>query len=81
LFANFLLTYGYEHAYNLNVDQRRMKKDGKYPIIFRLTHNRKTTSISTGYSILEIHWDEKKKEVMTSYKKVESVRLLNIILL
>jgi integrase/recombinase XerD len=65
----------------LMLDKRRMKKDGKYPIIFRLTHNRKTTSISTGYSILEIHWDEKKKEVKTSYKKVESVRLLNIILL
>jgi len=47
----------------LMLDQRRMKKDGKYPIIFRLTHNRKTTSISTGYSILEIHWDEKKKKL------------------
>jgi len=47
----------------LMLDQRRMKKDGKYPIIFRLTHNRKTTSISTGYSILEIHWMKRKKKL------------------
>ncbi|MFH4965887.1 site-specific integrase [Gaetbulibacter sp. M235] len=65
----------------LMLDQRRMKKDGKYPIIFRLTHNRKTTSISTGFSVLETEWDEKKREVKSNYKKVESVRLLNIILL
>ena len=65
----------------LMLDQRRMKKDGKYPIIFRLTHNRKTTSVSTGFSILEIYWDEKKKEVKSNYKKVESVRFLNTILL
>lgn len=65
----------------LMLDQRRKKKDGKYPIIFRLTHNRKTTSISTGFSILEIYWDEKKKEVKQNYKKVESVRFFNTILL
>ncbi|WP_111308663.1 site-specific integrase [Confluentibacter sediminis] len=65
----------------LMLDQRRMKKDGKYPIIFRITHNRKTTSISTGYSILTTYWDEKKKEIKSNYKEVESVRFLNTILL
>ncbi len=65
----------------LMLDKRRMKKDGKYPIIFRLTHNRKTTSIATGFSILEIYWDERKKEVKHNYKEVESVRLLNHLLL
>lgn len=63
------------------LDKRRMKKDGKFPIIFRLTHNRKTTSISTGYSIHEIYWDERKKEVRSNYKEVDSVRLLNHLLL
>ncbi|PCE63114.1 site-specific integrase [Sediminicola luteus] len=65
----------------LMLDKRRMKKDGKYPIIFRLTHNRKTTSMSTGFSILEIYWEERRSEVKSSYKEVESVRLLNHLLL
>lgn len=63
------------------LDKRRMKKDGKYPIIFRLTHNRKTTSIATGFSILEIYWNERKKEIKQNYKEVESVQLLNHLLL
>lgn len=62
------------------LDQRRAKKDGKFPIIFRLTHNRKTTSIATGYSVLEIHWDSKKKQVKSNYREVESVHFLNTIL-
>jgi integrase/recombinase XerD len=66
---------------SLMLDKRRVKKDGKFPIIFRLNHNRKTTSISTGFSILEIYWDEGKKEVKSNYKEVESVRLLNHLLL
>jgi len=66
---------------SLMLDKRRVKKDGKFPIIFRLNHNRKTTSISTGFSILEVYWDEGKKEVKSNYNEVESVRLLNHLLL
>ena len=47
---------------NSILDQRRVRKDGKFPIIFRLTHNRKTTSISTGFCIPENYWDEKGKK-------------------
>lgn len=66
---------------NLVLDQRRIRKDGKFPIIFRLTHNRKTTSISTGFCVTENHWDKERKAIKSNYKEVESVPLLNTILL
>lgn len=65
----------------LLLDQRRIKKNGKYPIIFRLTHNRATTLISTGFSILKEQWNEKKGDIKTNFKEVESVHFLNNILL
>ncbi|WP_178991471.1 Arm DNA-binding domain-containing protein [Winogradskyella schleiferi] len=45
---------------NSVLDQRRIRKDGKFPIIFRLTNNRKTTSISSGFCVSENHLDKKK---------------------
>ncbi|WP_339144554.1 site-specific integrase [Croceitalea sp. MTPC5] len=63
------------------MDTRRAKKDGSYPIIFRLTHLRKTTSISTGYSILEKYWDSKKCTIKRNYTRVESIARLNTLLL
>jgi len=65
----------------LLLDTRRAKKDGSYPIIFRLTHLRKTTSISTGYSILEKYWDTRKCAVKKNYTKVASIARLNTLLL
>ena len=65
----------------LLLDDRRPKKDGTFPIIFRLTHFRKTTSISSGYSINKAQWDEQKKEIRSSYKGVSYVGRLNNILL
>ncbi|WP_422083496.1 phage integrase SAM-like domain-containing protein [Ulvibacterium sp.] len=65
----------------LLLDTRRAKKDGSFPIIFRLTHLRKTTSISTGYSILEKYWDSRKCEIKRNYTRVESIARLNTLLL
>ncbi len=65
----------------LLLDKRRAKKDGSFPIIFRLTHLRKTTSISTGYSILEKFWDSRKCEIKRTYTKVECIARLNTLLL
>lgn len=66
---------------SLLLDTRRAKKDGSYPIIFRLTHLRKTTSIPTGFSISEIFWDSKKCCVKKSYSKVSHIARLNTLLL
>ncbi|GMN11409.1 site-specific integrase [Croceitalea sp. MTPC9] len=65
----------------LLLDTRRAKKDGSFPIIFRLTHLRRTTSISTGYSILEKYWDSKKCTIKRNYTRVESIARLNTLLL
>jgi len=63
------------------LDTRRKKKDGSFPIILRLTHLRKTTSISTGFSVQKIYWDEKKCEIKRNYPEVDSVPRLNNLLL
>ncbi|MGW9685958.1 site-specific integrase [Flagellimonas sp. 2504JD1-5] len=62
---------------SLSLDKRRTRKDGSYPIILRLGHFQRTTSIATGYSVREEFWDRKKKEVKRSFKGVSSVANLN----
>jgi hypothetical protein len=66
---------------SLSLDTRRKKKDGTFPIILRLSHKRKTTSISLGYSVLESDWDKRNRKIKKSYKGVSSVSRLNNILL
>ncbi|WP_350286136.1 tyrosine-type recombinase/integrase [uncultured Croceitalea sp.] len=41
----------------LSLDTRRMTQNGCFPIILRLTHFRKTTSIKTGHYVPEEYWD------------------------
>lgn len=66
---------------SLILDTRRKKKDGSFPIILRLTHFRKTTSISTGFSVPKKYWDFKKNEITKNYPNVDSVHRLNNLLL
>lgn len=61
----------------LSLDLRRPKKDGSYPIILRLTHFRKTTSISMGLSIKKEYWDSKNEKIKRSFKGTSSVSKLN----
>lgn len=61
----------------VSLDTRRSKADGTYPLILRLTHNRKTTSIKTGIYLKQEDWDEKALEVKKSYKGVTNVKRLN----
>lgn len=61
----------------VSLDTRRSKADGTYPVILRLTHKRKTTSIKTGIYLKENDWDAKKSEVKNSYKGTTNVTRLN----
>jgi len=61
----------------LSLDKRRARKDGSYSIVLRITHKRKTTSITTGISIPKSFWDEKKRRVRNAYKGVDSITRLN----
>jgi integrase/recombinase XerD len=65
----------------LVLDTRRKKKDNTFPIVLRITHFRKTTSISTGYSARKNDWDSRRKEINKTYKETSSVIRLNNILL
>ncbi|MCM4170796.1 transposase [Arenibacter sp. TNZ] len=63
----------------LSLDTRR--KDTKtFPLIFRLTHNRKTTSIGTGHQLVVSDWDQKRHQIKPSFKGTESPARLNNLL-
>lgn len=61
----------------LSLDTRRKKKDNSFPIILRLSHFRKTTSISLGKSIQLEFWDEKQEKIKKTYKGTASLSKLN----
>lgn len=59
------------------LDTRVQKKDGTYPVVLRVSHNRETTSITTGVNILEKDWDSKNRSIRKSYADSSSVTRLN----
>lgn len=61
----------------LSLDTRRQKKDASYPIILRLTHFRKTTSISLGQSVQKEFWDNKNEKIKRAFNGTSSVSKLN----
>ena len=61
----------------ISLDTRKPKQDGSFPLIMRLTHFRKTTSISTGLSIQKGDWDSQKRQVKKGFNGVSSVTRLN----
>ena len=50
------------------------------PIIFRLSHYRKTIAISTGFAVPPEYWNDKNREVKKTYNGVSSVARLNNLL-
>jgi len=61
----------------VSLDTRRSKSDGTYPLILRLTHKRKTTSIKIGIHLRKEDWDAETLEVKKSYKGTSNVKRLN----
>lgn len=59
------------------LDNRREKADKTYPLILRIIHLRKSTSIPLGYNLKETDWDANKSLVKNSYKGVTNVIRLN----
>ena len=72
---NFMST-----SVKITLDTRREKKDKTYPIILRLSHNRKTIPISLGYSVPEKYWDVSDGKVKKSYTGISNVTRLNNLL-
>lgn len=61
----------------VSLDTRRKKSDGTYPLVMRLGHNERTTSIPLGISLVEKDWDAKNRIVRKSYSGLSSVTRLN----
>lgn len=61
----------------VSLDTRRAKKDKTYPLVLRLGHNERTTSIPIGISLLEKDWDVNTRLVRKSYEGTSSVSRIN----
>ena len=61
----------------VTLDTRRARKDGSYPIIYRLSHNHLTIPISSGYTVPKEAWDEKYHKIRPSFKGFENVTRVN----
>lgn len=61
----------------ISLDTRRCRKDGTYPLVLRLGHKQRTTSIPLKVFLLEKEWDEKNRIIRKSYKGTESSTRLN----
>ena len=55
----------------LTLDKRRIKKDNTYPLVYRIGANRKSFYLSTGASILEKFWDDKRQQIKLKSKELE----------
>lgn len=62
---------------NIILDKRRLKKDGTYPIKFRLIYNRTTTTIKTTYSVTESEWDVKHEKINKKCKRYRNIDAIN----
>jgi len=50
----------------VSLDRRRALQNGSYRIVYRISHNRKSTSLSTGFSCMEGDWDDSKETLISS---------------
>jgi len=80
LCANFFVYLSMQTSLKLSIDRRRKRKDDSFPVIIRLSHFQRTTSISTGQAVKSEQWDHQKNQVRKSYKGVSMVSNLNNLL-
>jgi integrase/recombinase XerD len=57
------------------LDTRRQKSDGSFNIIFRITHERKVYTLTSGISTTELYWNKQKNEIDKTHP---NSKLLNI---
>ena len=64
----------------LILDPRRVKSDGTYPIVLRITHRTKTRYIFTEYSVTKEDWDKKGQQVIPTSSCFKNVTRVNNLL-
>jgi hypothetical protein len=50
----------------LTLDKRRVKTNGTYPLVFRITANGDSRDIKTSYSFKEVDWNDKSCKIKSS---------------
>jgi integrase len=61
----------------IKLNEKRIKKDKSYPIVFEIIHNRKNTHISTGYSVPKSNWNMKNNIIKKDCKNVPYSSIVN----
>ncbi|MEM9884412.1 MAG: site-specific integrase [Bacteroidota bacterium] len=61
----------------LSLDKRRSKKNGHFPLVFRLSHQGKTANIPTKISVPQSDWNNRTRKIKKTYKGTHSVIRLN----
>lgn len=59
------------------LNKTRLKNDGTYPIVVRVTHDTKPMRVPTGLCVPEVFWDEDAQEVDKKYKGTTNVARIN----
>lgn len=62
------------------LNKTRVKNDGTYPLVLRITYYRKIVKLPLDYCIKEKDWNEKTQQIRTSSKVTSNVTRLNNIL-
>lgn len=63
-------------TFNVFLDKRNSRKDGTYPIKIRITHNRQSKEVSTGYYIPLDHYNSKTRKVNRRNSNYKQINLL-----
>lgn len=64
----------------VSLDTRRLKSGDVYPLVLRLGHNARTTTIPLKINLPEKDWDEQSRKVRKTYIGTETVTRLNNII-
>ena len=59
----------------IHLDTRRIKSDGTFNIIFRITQFKKVYTISSGISVGQKHWNSQKLEVAKTHPHSQQLNL------
>jgi integrase len=62
------------------LNKTRLKNDGTYPLVLRVTYNRKVLKLPMGYCVKERDWNEKTQQIKAGSKISSNVSRLNTIL-
>lgn len=64
----------------LQLDTRRQKASGQFPVVLRITVNRKTTTLSTNVDIFRNEWNKSQLKIKGSAKSISNTQRVNKIL-